>query len=715
MLMDKIINKLNNKEWIKIKKYILEDKIDWDYSVNQIDFPLHYLAHHNKLDLIKMVNFGIMKKIINQPNIDGDTVAHIAARFGNLDLFNYILELNPDILYSSNRLSYTPLHYLVDDHKLIKQIAKKLKIKDHYLNDAYTLIEYYVYSNHIPMIKFLLNNLEIDKRENYIAFSTIKSDNSTEDKLEILDILAKHQFDFNKLDNLFLSLLIVATTQNNYRVVEFLLDHGADINYYGPENNDNPLIIAIRNSNIPTIKLLLKFGAESNVPDQSLMTPIHHGFLNDIPHKIRIKLLRGINNINLVDNQMNSVLNLMIHTDNWRKYQDILERKKLDIYLKNKSNIRPIDGIKDEDYLDFMNLVYRSYLNQLNSYDNWVDDIDSKVSIAIRNNENWSSYKTLLKEKITRQSYPLKKKNNHLLKLLIPPKTNIGHFSAYTYNYICFLYYILEKYPDIKIPFLDPQTKPKKLYYSVADKYRTDPDGSTFRSILKDYINHSPFLINHIIIWRDNEMYFIPPQLIESLQNTVQKYPDTKLIIIKLTIVNTNNLIHANILIYDVPNKQIERFDPYGKVPFIKGDQIDNLLSSFFENNLPEITYISLPKILNGVSFQIFSDENNTLNYVENDSTGFCTAWCIWYVESRIKNPNIKPKSLIKRTIYQINKNEIKFKDYIRDYSNYLDIEKNHILEQASVPREYWYKLNMPRSIYHRYLEYIRNLYRNIS
>ena len=174
---------------------------------------------------------------------------------------------------------------------------------------------------------------------------------------------------------------------------------------------------------------------------------------------------------------------------------------------------------------------------------------------------------------------------------------------------------------------------------------------------------------------------------------------------------SSKNFNHANILIYDVANKYVERFDPYGNVAFIDNKSIDNLLESFFKDYFPTLKYISSMSITHGISFQIFSDENNDSNYVENDPIGFCMVWCLWYVEMRIKNIHMNPKSLIKKTVYQINKNENKFKDYIRDYSNYLDTEKNNILNLAGVPDKYWYTRHIPTTVYKTYLKYMRNAY----
>ncbi|XWV24848.1 ankyrin repeat protein [Tupanvirus deep ocean] len=721
--MNNIIKNLNEENWPVIKKLIEANKIDWDYLVDQTNGTLHYLAYHGKSDLIKLIDHEILEEIINQPNIEGDTVCHIAAKLKDIDLLSLSISLNPKIIYERNKLLCTPLFYLVQDNKLIRQIIRSVEIEDHYLNNEYTFLEYYILSKNLNMISFILKNMKINKFTNDAMFTVIQSENTLESKMKILENFMEYPLDINHLNDKLLSPLIVSIYQKEYDVTKFLLEHGADTNYYGPENNDHPLTIAIKMQNEPIIELLLQYGIKINVTDKYLKTPIHHLFsiTNDIPLKIKQTLLNKINNINTTDNRMDSILNLLIRNDYWKNYENILEEKKLKIYLRNKDGIRPIDGITSQDLDDFFVLVYKSYLSQLDSDIEWVDGVDKKISLILENGDDVQSYKDYIMSKIVRgQSYPLKKNKNKMIKLITPPKTNITHFSAYTYNYICFLYYILEKYPKIKIPTMAvDQMKNKslkKFYEELVEDYKEKtPDNAIFRSIIRDYVNHSPILINHVIIWKNNNMYFFSPYIIQGISETIKKFPDTEYILLKLTILTDKNFNHANMLIYDIKNKYIERFDPYGKVSFNYSKEIDHLMEAFVKEYFTDVKYISPGQLTDGISFQIFADEKDNRNYVENDPAGFCVAWCLWYIEMRMKNSKIHPKSLIKRTISQINKSEDKFKDYIRNYSNYLDSEKNIILEKAGVPKKYWYMMHIPITFYKAYLKYIRNIYNLIA
>lgn len=724
VVMNDIIRYLKDKNWQRIIESIEKNKIDWDYLVDQINGMLHYLAYHGKTDLIKLIDQDTIEKIINKQNIEGDTVCHIAAKMKNIELLNLSINLNNSILYEKNKLMCTPLFYIVSDLKLTRQIVDSIKIEDCYLNNEYTLMEYYILSKNYDMIVYLLKNIKINKFTNNALFTIITTyDASVDFKIKLLKLFVKYSVDVNHLNKKMMSPLIISTYLKEFEISKFLLDNGADINYYGFENNDHPLTIAIKSLNVPMIKLFLEYEIKINVLDKYLQTSVHHIFStpNKIPIEIKQFMLNKTRDINSIDNRMNSILNLLIQNDNWKNYRNILKDKKLKIYLRNKDGVRPLDNITTSDLDDFYKLVYKSYLNQLDSDIEWIDDVDKTISLILENGNDLQSYTGYIMGKIIGgQSYPLKKSKNKMIKLITPPKTNITHFSAYTYNYICFLYYVLEKYPKIKIPSMIPnqmKNKTLKMFYDeLVDDYKEETsDNAIIRSIIRDYVNHSPVLINHVIIWKNNNVYFFSPYIVQGINETIKKYPDTQFILLKITILTDEKFNHANILIFDIENNYIERFDPYGEVSLNYSKQIDHFLEVFFKKEFPNIKYLSPTHLVNGISFQTFSDERNNTNYVENDPIGFCIAWCLWYIEMRMKNLRIHPRSLIRRTIIKINKRNEKFKDYIRNYSNNLDSKKNNILEKAGIPRKYWYTRHIPIKIYKAYLKYIRNIYNLIS
>jgi ankyrin repeat protein len=709
--------------WKSIGKMIKNKTINYDKLVDQINYPLHYLAYNLKNDLIKTVPKDILTEYGSVPNIEGDTIYHIASKLGNTKLFEYMISQNSDLIYQPNHLGLTPLYYLVSNEEFTKKFVEKNHIRDHWISPEQTLVDYYIINDSTQMVEYLLNHMKIGPHN---LFTIMEADVKTLDKIKLLKLFLKKKISLNALDKkTYFSPLIMATYADDSELVDFLLKNGADPNYAGPENSDCPLAIAIFHENDKIVKKLIDSKVDVNTQNKYMQTPIHYMYLyqKTLALKTTKELLQSISNFNLPDNQMNTILSLLLQYDDWRSYMPILAKHQLQIYLPNKLGKRPIDYVKETEKEDFYQLVYQSYLNQLHSnpHSKWADPMDNQLAKSVIDQDQ---QKYILNKIINQQiSYPIPKDDVPTIKILNAPKTNITHFSANTGNYICFLYYLLKKYPSIKVPGMatgqmEINGRKKKLeeYYAELTKnFRSDSqDDKTFRSIIKDHINHSPVLPNHLIIWKNSEKYFFSPYIIQGIQQTLKSYPLTKLILLKLSIIIDDLIHHANVLILDTGNKTIERFDPYGKVPFIDSQSIDLLLKTFFMDYLSDWKYRGVDELFGGISFQVYSDENNSSSYIENDPVGFCVAWCCWYVEMRINNGEIDPSKLIKESISKLNRSKTSFKEYIRNYSDYLDREKNLIMESAGVPSDYWYASEFPIPLYLSYIKNIREMFEKI-
>ena len=242
--MNNIIQNLENGNWSEIKKSIKANKINFDYLVDQTNGLLHYLVYHNKINLIKLIDSNLLREIIDQPNIEGDTICHIAAKLKNKDIFDLRVNINPKIIYTKNRLSYTPLFYLVSNSKIIKDIVSSIAVEDHYLNNEYTLLEYYILTGNLKMVKFILENIKINNFTNGAIHTIITldlvingeadrspsrtmSDNIINFKLKLMQILINHNIDVNHLNSQLLSPLIISIQNNLYDITKFLIKNGA--------------------------------------------------------------------------------------------------------------------------------------------------------------------------------------------------------------------------------------------------------------------------------------------------------------------------------------------------------------------------------------------------------------------------------------------------------------------------------------------------------
>jgi hypothetical protein len=144
-----------------------------------------------------------------------------------------------------------------------------------------------------------------------------------------------------------------------------------------------------------------------------------------------------------------------------------------------------------------------------------------------------------------------------------------------------------------------------------------------------------------------------------------------------------NDILHANIIIYDFNNLTIERFDPFGDTVVY-----DKLLDDVLEEELTWNTglkYLKPSDYMPVAGFQTISDELNPLNQKSGDFGGFCLAWCTWFLEHRIKNQKIDQKDLVKKLIKKLSMMDISFMEYIRNYADKLNEHRINSLTNAGL------------------------------
>ncbi|AGF85221.1 repeat protein [Moumouvirus goulette] len=183
--MDNIINLLKSNDWEFIKNNINEDFIEWDYLIDQINGLIHYLTYFNKTEIIKSIKKETIKNIINQSNIEGDTILHISAKLKNYDLLKYFLSINVDVIYQKNKLKNSVLFYVITEINFIKFIMNNYSIKDHSLNNNYTLLDYYILSKNYDMFIFIIDNIILNNTSSQSIFTVIQSDYNFKNKKNI--------------------------------------------------------------------------------------------------------------------------------------------------------------------------------------------------------------------------------------------------------------------------------------------------------------------------------------------------------------------------------------------------------------------------------------------------------------------------------------------------------------------------------------------------
>jgi hypothetical protein len=254
---------------------------------------------------------------------------------------------------------------------------------------------------------------------------------------------------------------------------------------------------------------------------------------------------------------------------------------------------------------------------------------------------------------------PVYKEDNHDIKMINNKYTHSTLFQAKFADVAIYLLYLNNKYKNLYIP----NTKSYLLNNLTFD------NGIPYSD---NVLSKEPVFPWIISFYSENE-YNIHPYLNKLIKNNYEsKKYDMAVVFLSLIY---DELLHANILIYSFKNKTIERFEPYGNT-----NMIENYIDDTLEEELTWDTgfkYIRPKDYLPYTSFQLISNEMSPINMKPGDFGGFCLAWCLWYLETKLQNINIDSKILVEKLIKKLMKNDIKPIEYIRNYSN--DINNQRI------------------------------------
>lgn len=243
-------------------------------------------------------------------------------------------------------------------------------------------------------------------------------------------------------------------------------------------------------------------------------------------------------------------------------------------------------------------------------------------------------------------------------------KKEVGkiNFNASPLDLLLGIIYILKKYKNVCVPL-----KLKKSDRNLTD-FSVIWTCSSFRKIRKLYFPRS-FKSN----WkRCKKRFIIIPLILLNVYPCGSKKKDF--------------IAHANYLIYDSKKKELERFEPYGTQSlyndFYESDKIDSKVRQWFKKNLGINNYFSPVKTCPGGGFQ----DLQSIERLERigDPAGFCMIWSLWYVNLRLKYPNMKKETLVKKAISKLDASVHSRTVFIRNYANYIQNKKYKMLQHFS-------------------------------
>ena len=129
---------------------------------------------------------------------------------------------------------------------------------------------------------------------------------------------------------------------------------------------------------------------------------------------------------------------------------------------------------------------------------------------------------------------------------------------------------------------------------------------------------------------------------------------------------------HANIMIYDLKYRTLERFDSLGNVnsKCVKVKNIDNKIKKVFQDRMGD-NFVKkyLKPFTKYKIFQELQDLEDDKKLPTDPEYGFCSVWACWWSDLRMSNPDHDRNQLIEIGLQKILDSDNTLTNFIRKYS----------------------------------------------
>lgn len=675
------MKKINLKEIINIETLEQLNKLfsekDLSESILNGNYLFHYFIMLGNLEGLKLKKFPVY--IENNDKLNG---FHLCAKEYNFDILKYLIETYPEYIYNRNGSEETFAHYLPISE--IPILLKKFPDIDWYdllENVKHNMIpNILVNLSHNDLLIFLERyKLNFNDRNFYLENIINNNYLKEEQKIKILDKLSDEEINQKNIGDK--GLICVVLYNHNEKILDYLLKRNIDINYnfVVPENKsntcNNPLLIAINNDvynniNVYTKKILDNIGKNDNA--KNILNNIKNSFLDNMLHAVIYMRINYLETTNLekIDYSVDELILKNSNTDMWN---DV-----------NKDNVTSFDLVIDLDYNIYSKFIPKKIKIDVDIQKNLKEKL-SNPKFMNDNNKLWLKYISDL------DTY--KADNDSIIKTY--PYSHVTYFSALFVDIGIFMLYLMDTYKNLYIPTL-------KSYEITYPFYR---DGLKFQHYTMSIFQIFPWVIS-CSLTHDDEIH-----IHKYLNNLIKSVKDKDFIFVYLSI-EIFGTFHANCLIYDLKNRTIERFEPDGGFGSYAYSKIDDALEEELTWDT-DFKYIRPNEFLSQTGFQTVSNETADENKKRGDIGGFCLAWCLWYTEMRLKNPDINPSVLVKKAMKNIITSKLKYSEYIRNYSEHINKYRLNILKKLDIDEREITNQYVSNQVFNKILDFVINKFEN--
>lgn len=263
----------------------------------------------------------------------------------------------------------------------------------------------------------------------------------------------------------------------------------------------------------------------------------------------------------------------------------------------------------------------------------------------------------------------------------------MGDWTADAFIYMFFFLYLVEKYKSkcfyhsIHIDFVEIQKSIKNGTYNKLEKINAEEYKLVVGDIAKClYYNPDteivliPLIVNlqcqpYIAGWHMNLLvYRVQENKIEHFEPNGSFFSPSDIIAVECY-KNLTNIIKQIVLDLEESRFQMTHFGniltekAYSK---FTPKQVDNLTQTYTDHKVLRIRLIHLHEITPGLGLQVIESMSN----IHDLTRGYCAAWCMFYAELVLKNPELDGNSLIKLLLEDVplgQSNEKNWNDYFRN------------------------------------------------
>lgn len=289
-----IFRAIKNNNYERVETLLKENSINAHMLNNFKQTPLYYACYLNRFKIVLLliqydvdINNGVN---VNVKKTGGMTPLHISCKNNNEKIIDLLLKNGANV-NSKTKYGYTPLHMSCEnDKKNIKIIEMLLKngANPNIQNEFSVLpidfcIKYTYPRLEKDIVDLLLNygaNIQLETILHYKPHYGKRTEKEDETLFEIIEKI------YNNTNTLHINVqckygmtaLNTACDHNSYKIVNFLIEKGANVNI--PNNNGNSPLHTICKKRIDKIEyniieLLLQKGADVNAQNNDGQTPLH--------------------------------------------------------------------------------------------------------------------------------------------------------------------------------------------------------------------------------------------------------------------------------------------------------------------------------------------------------------------------------------------------------------------------------------------------------